>query len=190
MVQIGDYVALKPNLTLGKKYGTVTFGKYHVPYLRKVLRVNKISSTSTVYCSCSGYPCECGTFSMPMLNVAKFKVGEPVKIVYSLKEKQQPYIGKVTKIKSIECKDYEFVYHVVDDCGVFDWYEDNLDACTKDENLEELSVILEDDENQLQRKDSNLRSGEGVKGSRVHGRFSQASIRSRPLGNAKSIRGK
>ena len=190
MAEIGDYVALKPNLILGKKYGTVTFGKYHVPYLRKVLRVNKISSTSTVYCSSNGYPCECGTFSIPMLNIAKFKVGESVKIVYSLKEKQQPYIGKTTTIKSIEYKDYEFVYHVVDDCGVFDWYEDNLEACTEDENLEKLSVTLEENENQLSREDSHISSRERVKGSRVHGWIGKASIRSRPLRNAESVRGK
>jgi hypothetical protein len=192
MLKVGDYVALKPNLVLGKKYGTVTFGKYHVPYLRKLMRVYKVSSTNTVYCNINGYPCECGTISEPMLNVAKFNIDELVKIVYTDNPKQSAYIGKVSTIKTIEYNPGEgFIYHIKDDCGFFDWREKDLESCTKkDENLEELSVILENDENQLQRKDFNLRSGEGVQGSRVHGRISQASIRSRPLRNAKSIRGK
>ena len=191
MLKVGDHVALKSNLVLGRKYGTVTFGRYHVPYLRKVLRVCKISSTNTVYCNHKGYPCECGTFSEPMLNVAKFHIGDLVKVVYTEEPKQSAYIGKVSVIKGIDYDPEDgFIYHIKDDCGFFDWKETDLEARTEDKDLKELSVILEDDENQLQSKDSNISRGERVKGSRVHGRLSQASIRSRPLRDAQSIRGK
>ena len=202
MLQVGDYVGLKPKLTLGRKYGTVTFGKYHVPYLHKLLRVYNISSTGTAYCNHNGYPCECGTFSEFMLNVAKFRIGDIVKVADAfVTDKQQPYVGKVSVIKSIEYKDDCFVYHIVDDCGFFDWPEnaliflrrsivsDNKNNQKVDEKLEDLKPVLEN-ENQLQREDSNLRSGEGVQGSRVHGRKSQASIRSRPLRDPSRIRGK
>lgn len=203
MLSIGDYVALKPNLTLGRAYGIVKFDKHHVSYLHKVLKVYKTGPA--LYCSYNGYPCECGTFSESMLNKAKFRVGDVVRIVFALRDKQQPYMGLITTIKSIEYKNYEFIYHVVCDCGAFDWSEDDLESCSattkvsvNDEayqankeiiDLEDLKFISEN-ENQLQGEDSNIRSGERVKGSRVHGRISQASIRSRPLGNAKSIRGK
>ena len=203
MLRVGDHVMLKPGLVLGKKYGTVTFGRYHVPYLHKVLRVYKLSSTNTVYCNCKGYPCECGTFSEPMLDVAKFHIGDLVKIVYTEEPKQSAYIGKVSTIKGIDYKPEEgFVYHIKDDCGFFDWYEKDLESCsngddvhqivkeTVDNGLEDLKNVLENNENQLQRKDSNILSGERVKGSRVHGRLSQASVRSRPLRDAKSVRGK
>jgi hypothetical protein len=190
MLRIGDHVALKSNLVLGRKYGTVTFGRYHVPYLRKVLKVYKISSASTAYCNHKGYPCDCGTFSEPMLNIAKFHIGDLVKVVYTDEPKQSAYIGKVSVIKGIDYNENGFMYHIKDDCGFFNWKETDLEPCTKDENLEELSVILEDDENQLQSKDSNISRGERVKGSRVHGRISQASIRSRPLRDAQSVRGK
>ena len=60
---------------------------------------------------------------------------------------------------------------------------------TVDEKLEDLQLVLEN-ENKLQREDFNLRSGERVQGSRVHGRKSQASIRSRPLRDPSRIRGK
>ena len=190
MLKIGDHVMLKPGLVLGKRYGTVTFGRYHVPYLHKVLKVYKLSSTNTVYCNHKGYPCDCGTFSEPMLDVAKFHIGDLVKVVYTDEPKQSAYIGKVSVIKGIYYNENGFIYHIKDDCEFFDWKETDLEACTEDKDLKELSVVLEDDENQLQGKDSNIRSGEGVKGSRVHGRFSQASVRSRPLRDAKSVRGK
>jgi len=199
MLKVGDYVGLKPKLTLGRKYGTVTFGKYHVPYLHKLLRIYNISSTGTAYCNHNGYPCECGTFSEPMLNIAKFRIGDIVKVGAFVTDKQQPYVGKVSVIKSIEYKDDSFVYHIVDDCGFFDWSEDTLVFLRRpvisdkknevDEKLEDLKPLLED-ENQLQGEDSNLRSGEGVQGSRVHGGKGKASIRSRPLRNASRVRGK
>lgn len=189
MLRIGDHVVLKSNLVLGKKYGTVTFGKYHVPYLHKVLKVYKLSSTNTVYCNCKGYPCECGTFSEPMLNVAKFHIGDLVKVVYTEDPNQSEYVGMVSVIKGIDYKpDEGFIYHIKDDCGFYSWKETDLEICTVDKDLEDLEVV--ENENQLQRKDSNIRSGERVKGSRVRGRFSQASIRSRPLRDAKSVRGK
>jgi hypothetical protein len=189
MLKIGDHVVLKSNLVLGKKYGTVTFGKYHVPYLHKVLKVYKISSASTAYCNHKGYPCDCGTFSEPMLNIAKFHIGDLVKVVYTDEPKQSAYIGKVSVIKGIDYNENGFMYHIKDDCGFFNWKETDLEACTEDKDLKELSVVL-DDENQLQSKDSNISRGERVKGSRVHGRISQASIRSRPLRDAQSVRGK
>ena len=190
MLRVGDHVMLKPGLVLGKKYGTVTFGRYHVPYLRKVLKVYKLSSTNTVYCNCKGYPCECGTFSEPMLDVAKFHIGDLVKVVYTEDQNQSEYVGMVSVIKGIDYKPEEgFIYRIKDDCGFYSWKETDLEICTVDKDLKELSVVL-DDENQLQSKDSNILSGERVKGSRVHGRFSQASVRSRPLRDAKSVRGK
>ena len=191
MLKVGDHVALKSNLVLGRKYGTVTFGKYHVPYLHKVLKVYKLSSTNTAYCNFKGYPCDCGAFSEPMLNVAKFHIGDLVKVVYTDEPKQSAYIGYVSVIKGIDYKPEEgFIYRIKDDCGFYSWKETDLEICTVDKDLKELSVILEDDGNQLQSKDSNISRGERVKGSRVHGRFSQASVRSRPLRDAKSVRGK
>ena len=189
MLKVGDHVALKSNLVLGRKYGTVTFGRYHVPYLRKVLKVYKLSSTNTVYCNHKGYPCECGTFSEPMLNVAKFHIGDLVKVVYTDEPKQSAYIGYVSVIKGIDYNENGFIYHIKDDCGFFNWKETDLEACTEDKDLEDLKPILEN-ENQLQGEDSNLRSGERVQGSRVHGGKGKASIRSRPLRNASRVRGK
>ena len=199
MLKIGDYVVLKPDLVLGKKYGTVTFGNLHVPYLHKLLRVYKISSTGTAYCNYKGNPCDCGTFSEPMLNIAKFRVGDIVKIIdSSVADKQQPYVGREVIIKSIKYKDNYFVYQIVNDYGVFDWPENKLIFVRSvfsyndqkvDEKLEDLQLVLKN-ENKLQREDSNLRSGERVQGSRVHGRKSQASIRSRPLRDPSRIRGK
>ena len=199
MLKIGDYVVLKPYLVLGKKYGTVTFGNFHVPYLHKLLRVYKISSTGTAYCNYNGNPCDCGTISEPMLNIAKFRVGDIVKIIdFSVTNKQQPYVGREVIIKSVEYKDNHFVYHIVNDYGAFEWPENKLIFVRSvfsyndqkvDEKLENLQLVLEN-ENKLQREDSNLRSGERVQGSRVHGRKSQASIRSRPLRDPSRIRGK
>lgn len=199
MLKIGDYVVLKPDLVLGKKYGTVTFGILHVPYLHKLLRVYKISSTGTAYCNYNGNPCDCGTISEPMLNIAKFRVGDIVKIIdLFITDKQKPFVGKEVTINSIRYKDNYFVYHIVDDCGIFEWPENTLvflrsvvsyDNQKVDEKLEDLQIVL-NDENKLQREDSNLRSGERVQGSRVHGRKSQASIRSRPLRDPSRIRGK
>lgn len=199
MLKIGDYVVLKPDLVLGRKYGTVTFGNLHVPYLHKLLRVYKISSTGTAYCNYKGNPCDCGTISEPMLNIAKFRVGDIVKIIdSSVTNKQQPYVGKEVIIKSIKYKDNYFVYQIVNDYGVFDWPENKLIFVRSvfsyndqkvNEKLENLQLVLKN-ENKLQREDSNLRSGERVQGSRVHGRKSQASIRSRPLRDPSRIRGK
>lgn len=199
MLKIGDYVVLKHNLVLGRKYGTVTFGNFHVPYLHKLLRVYKISSTGTAYCSYNDNPCDCGTISEPMLNIAKFRVGDIVKIIdFSVTDKQQPYVGREVIIKSVKYEDNHFVYHIVNDYGSFEWPENTLkfirsivsyDNQKVDEKLEDLQIVL-NDENKLQREDSNLRSGERVQGSRVHGRKSQASIRSRPLRDPSRIRGK
>ena len=190
MLKVGNFVALKSNLVLGKKYGTVTFGKYHVQYLHKLLRVYNISSTGTAYCCYNGDPCDCGTISESMLDVAKFSVGDTVKIVYSAKEGQDPYIGAVTTIKSVEYKEGVFTYHLDCDREFYAWDELTLKLCSKeDKDLENLKPVLEN-ENQLQREDSNLRSGESVQGSRVHGRKNQASIRSRPLRDPSRIRGK
>ena len=200
MLEVGDYVGLKPKLTLGRKYGTVTFGKYHVPYLHKLLRVYNISSTGTAYCNYNGYPCECGTFSEPMLNIAKFRIGDIVKIADALvTDKQQPYVGKVSVIKSIEYKDDSFVYHIIDDCGFFDWPENTLVFLRRsvisdeknevDNQLEDLKPVLEN-EDRLQKQETPIRNGEGVKGSRVLGRLGKTSVRSRPLRNPQRIRGK
>ena len=164
-----------------------------------MLRVYKISSTGTAYCNYNGNPCDCGTISEPMLNIAKFRVGDIVKIIdFSVTNKQQPYVGREVIIKSVEYKDNHFVYHIVNDYGVFDWPENKLIFVRSvfsyndqkvDEKLENLQLVLEN-ENKLQREDSNLRSGERVQGSRVHGRKSQASIRSRHLRDPSRIRGK
>ena len=200
MLEVGDYVGLKPRLTLGRKYGTVTFGKYHVPYLHKLLRIYNISSTGTAYCNYNGYPCECGTFSEPMLNVAKFRIGDIVKIADAfVTDKQQPYVGKVSAIKSIEYKDDYFIYHIVDDCGFFDWPENTLIFLRRpivsdnknevDEKLEDLKPVLEN-EDRLQEESPYFRRGERIQGNRVHGWSRKASIRSRPLRNPKGIRGK
>jgi len=190
MLKIGDYVALKPNLVLGKKYGTVTFGKYHVPYLHKLLRVYKVSSTATAYCNHNGYPCDCSTFSESMLDIARFNVDDTVKIVYSINSEQDSYIGAVTTVKSVEYKEGVFIYRLDCDCGFYAWDECTLELCTKvDKDLEDLKPVLEN-ENQLSREDSYISGGERVKGSRVHGWIGKASIRSRPLRNAESVRGK
>ena len=187
MIKIGDYVVLKHDLVLGRKYGTVTFGKYHIPYLHKLLRVYKISSTMTVYCSYNGIPCDCGTFSEGMLNISKFKVFDTVKIVKCPKDRLNSCLNVTTTIKSIECNKGVFIYRLDWDCGFYEWEEFTLEYVEND--LKNLQPILKD-ENKLQREDSNLRSGERVQGSRVHGRKSQASICSRPLRDPSRIRGK
>lgn len=190
MLKVGDYVALKSNLVLGRKYGTVTFGKYHVPYLHTLLRVYKISSTATAYCSHKGYPCDCGTFSESMLNIAKFNAGDTVKIVYSVKEGQDPYIGAVTTVKSVEYKKGVFIYRLNCDCGFYAWDEFTLELCAKeDKDLEDLKPVLEN-EDRLQEQKTLISIGEGVKGSRVLGRLGKTSVRSRPLRNPQRIRGK
>jgi MoaA/NifB/PqqE/SkfB family radical SAM enzyme len=122
-----------------------------------------------------------------MLNIARFNVGDTVKIVHNTKDEQYSYVGVVATVKSVEYKKGIFTYRLDCDCGFFEWEEFTLDK--EDKALEDLKPILKD-ENQLQREDSNLRSGERVQGSRVHGRKSQASIRSRPLGDPSRIRGK
>lgn len=205
MLRIGDYVGLKPKLTLGRKYGTVTFGKYHVPYLHKLLRVYNISSTGTAYCNYNGYPCECGTFSEPMLNIAKFRIGDIIKITDAfIADNQLPYVGKVSTIKSIEYKDDSFVYHIVDDCGFFDWSENSLmflrrpiaeeiinkvDKEIVDKQLEDLKPVLEN-EDRLQEQKTVVSIGARVKGSRLLGRVGKTTVRSRPLRNPQRIRGK
>lgn len=190
MLRVGDYVALKSNLVLGRKYGTVTFGKYHVPYLHKLLRVYKISSAATAYCNYNSYPCDCGTISESMLDIARFNVGDTVKIVYSIKDEQNPYLGVVTTVKSVEYKKGVFIYRLNCDCGFYEWGEHTLDLCVKeDKDLEDLKPVLEN-EDRLQKQETPIRNGEGVKGSRVLGRLGKTSVRSRPLRNPQRIRGK
>lgn len=184
MLKIGDYVALKSDLVLGKKYGTVIFGKYHTPYLYKLLRIYKVSSTGTAYCSYNCNPCNCTTFSEPMLNIAKFNINDTVRIIHSTRGDRSQYLNTVTTIKSVEYKNGIFTYHLDCDNGFYEWNEFTLEY-----SKEDLKPILKN-ENQLQREDFNLRSGERVQGSRVHGRKSQASIRSRPLRDPSRIRGK
>jgi hypothetical protein len=137
-----------------------------------------------------------------MLNIAKFRIGDIVKIADAfVSDKQQPYVGKVSVIKSIEYKDDSFVYHIVDDCGFFDWPENTLIFLRRsvisdekndqkvDEKLEDLKPVLEN-EDRLQKQETPIRNGEGVKGSRVLGRLGKTSVRSRPLRNPQRIRGK
>ena len=189
MLKVGDFVALKSNLVLGKKYGTVTFGKYHVPYLNKLLRVYKISSTATAYCNHNGYPCDCGTFSESMLDIARFNVGDTVKIAYNTKDEQKPYLGVVTTVKSVEYKKGIFTYRLDCDCGFYTWDEFTLEYVKEDKDLEDLKPVLEN-EDRLQEQKTLISIGEGVKGSRVLGRLGKTSVRSRPLRNPQRIRGK
>lgn len=206
MLRVGDYVGLKSNLVLGRKYGTVTFSKYHVPYLRKVLRVYNISSANTAYCNHKGDPCQCGTISEPMLNIAKLHVGDAVRIVGSPSNEQSPYIGNISKIKSIEYKEDHFLYHIVDDCGFFEWPEHMLEFLPVEKKEEEFDVhkmieetvdevlsnhnLISKNENRLQEESPYFRRGERIKGNRVHGWSRKASVRSRPLRDPKGIRGK
>lgn len=184
MLKIGDYVALKSDLVLGKKYGTVIFSKYHTPYLYKLLKVYKVSSTGTAYCSYNCNPCKGTTFSEPMLNIAKFNINDTVRIIHSTRGDRSQYLNTITTIKSVEYENEIFTYRLNCDNGFYEWNEFTLEY-----SKEDLKPILKN-ENQLQREDFNLRSGERVQGSRVHGRKSQASIRSRPLRDPSRIRGK
>lgn len=196
MLKVGDYVALKKNLILGKKYGTVTFSKTHAQYCGRLLQIVKISSTGTAYCCCNGYPTECGTIHEQMLDVAQFEVGDCV-MTWNLKvpcngysEGMIKYADNSARITKVMLGSEGFTYSLTLDDGFYNWPEKALCGIIEiSSETNKLKDILEN-ENQLQRKDSNIRSGEGVKGSRVHGRSSKASIRSRPLRNAKSIRGK
>jgi hypothetical protein len=206
MLRVGDYVGLKSNLVLGRKYGTVTFSKYHVPYLRKVLRVYNISSALTAYCNHNGDPCQCGTISEPMLNIAKFRIGDTIRIRSNPSDEQLPYVGKISKIKSIEYRKDCFIYHIVDDCGFFEWPEYTLELLQVEKDEEDFDVhkMIEDtvdevlanhnliskNENRLQEQKTVVSDGARVKGSRVLGRLGKASVRSRPLGNPQRIRGK
>ena len=196
MLKVGDYVALKKNLILGKKYGTVTFGKLHAQYCGRLLQVIKISSTGTAYCNCNGYPTECGTIHEQMLNVAQFKVGDCV-MIWNLKvpcdgysEGMIEYANNPAGITKVMLGSEGFTYSLTLDDGFHNWPEKALCRITEiDLEADKLKDILEN-ENQLSREDSYISSGERVKGSRVHGRVGKASIRSRPLRNAESVRGK
>jgi hypothetical protein len=192
MLNVGDYVTLKKNLILGKKYGTVTFSKIHAQYCGKLLQVIKISLTGTAYCAYKGNPTEFGTVHEQMLDVAQFKVKDCV-MTCNLKipckgysEGMIKYAYCTAEITKVMLGSEGFTYNLTLDNGFYNWPEKTL--CKANE-LDKLKDILEN-ENQLQREDSNICSGEGVKGSRVHGWVGKASIRSRPLRDAKSIRGK
>jgi len=193
MLKVGDLITLKQGLVLGKAYGTVHFGRYHSQYLGKMLRVTKLSKVGTAYCSYKGYPCEFGTLHESMVNIAKFNVDDTINI-WGLKLETDGYTGLMLQyagrkavIEKVFVSNYQFYYLLDVDGNEFRWPEKCLS--NTDSLLEDLKPVLEN-ENQLQGEDSNLRSGEGIQGSRVHGGKGKASIRSRPLRNASRVRGK
>ena len=199
MLQIGDNVVLKKGLVLGKKYGSITFGRYHSQYCGKLMRVVKISKVGTVYCNYNGYPCEFSTVHESMLDVAKFKVGDVV-VIWNLRvpcdgytESMIPYANEITTITDVRYGSSGFVYTVEADNDFHNWPEKALFKAgeTIDSSVENLKEILENDgKDRLQEQTTHISVGERVKGSRVHGRSRKASIRSRPLRNAQSVRGK
>lgn len=199
MLQVGNNVALKKGLVLGKKYGSITFGRYHSQYYGKLLRVVKISKVGTVYCNYNGCPCEFGTVHESMLDVAKFKVGDIV-VIWNLRvpcdgytESMIQYANTITTITDVRYGSNGFVYTVKADNDFHNWPEKALfKACgTMNFSVENLKEILEDDgKDRLQEQATHISVGERVQGSRVHGRSRKASIRSRPLRNAQSVRGK
>ena len=194
MFYVGQLIAIKNNLIYGQKYGTIKYGPYHSKYLGKVLEVYRVSSNDTAYCRYKNAPCDFGTISEEMVDKAQFKKGEYVFIAptpfVTLDESLYQYCYKKCKILHVTYKDNSFKYTLSIDAGENYWNELTLSKLNyEDESLDQLLEGL-NNENQLQRKDSNISVRERVKGSRVHGRLSKASIRSRPLGNPKSVRGK
>ena len=192
MLKVGDYVTLKKGLVLGKKYGTVTFGLRHSQYNGMLLKIVKISSTGTAYCTHSGYACECGTIHESMLDTAKFKEGDRVHI-WNLRLTSKSYtVGMIqyadqeATVEKVKMGEDGFVYLLDIDANLNLWPEQALS--NEDSLLEDL--FTSDNENRLQKQETPIRNGEGVKGSRVLGRLGKTSIRSRPLRNASRIRGK
>jgi hypothetical protein len=141
-----------------------------------------------------------------MLNIAKFRIGDTVRIRSNPSDEQLPYVGKISKIKSIEYRKDCFIYHIVDDCGFFEWPEYTLELLQVEKDEEDFDVhkMIEDtvdevlsnhnliskNENRLQEESPYFRRGERIKGNRVHGWSRKASVRSRPLRDPKGIRGK
>ena len=193
MLKVGDYVTLKKGLVLGKKYGTVTFGLRHSQYNGMLLKIVKISSTGTAYCTHSGYACECGTIHESMLDTAKFKEGDRVH-TWNLRTTSTGYtIGMIqyadqeATIEKVKMGEDGFAYLLNIDEGFNLWPERALS--NEDSLLEDLKDSL-DNENRLQKQETPIRNGEGIKGSRVLGRLGKTSIRSRPLRNPQRVRGK
>ena len=192
MLKIGDYVTLKKGLVLGKKYGTVTFGLRHSQYNGMLLKIVKISSTGTAYCTHSGYACECGTIHESMLDIAKFKEGDKVHIWnLHLASKSYtvgmiPYADQEATVEKVKMGEDGFAYLLDIDENLNLWPEQALS--NEDSLLEDL--FTSDNENRLQKQETPIRNGEGIKGSRVLGRLGKTSIRSRPLRNPQRVRGK
>ena len=192
MLKVGDYVTLKKGLVIGKKYGTVTFGLRHSQYYGMLLKVVKISSTGTAYCTHSGHACECGTIHESMLNTAKFKEGDRVHI-WNLRLTSKSYtVGMIqyadqeATVEKVKMGEDGFAYLLDIDEHLNLWPEQALG--NEDSLLEDL--FTSDNENRLQKQETPIRNGEGIKGSRVFGRLGKTSIRSRPLRNPQRIRGK
>lgn len=192
MLKVGDYVTLKKGLVLGKKYGTVTFGLRHSQYNGMLLKIVKISSTGTAYCTHSGYACECGTIHESMLDTAKFKEGDRVHI-WNLRLTSKsytvgmiPYADQEATVEKVKMGEDGFVYLLDIDENLNLWPEQALS--NEDSLLEDL--FTSDNENRLQKQETPIRNGEGIKGSRVLGRLGKTSIRSRPLRNPQRVRGK
>lgn len=191
MLKVGDYVTLKKGLVLGKKYGTVTFGMYHAQYNGLLLRVIKISKVGTAYCSHGGFECECGTIHESMLDVAKFGIGSHV-VIWNLRiptggynDNMIKYANQEAIVTRVMLRDDGFIYHLNVDGNSNYWPE----KCLADSLLEDLKPVLEN-EDRLQKQETPIRNGEGIKGSRVLGRLGKTSVRSRPLRNPQRIRGK
>ena len=192
MLKVGDYVTLKKGLVLGKKYGTVTFGLRHSQYNGMLLKVVKISSTGTAYCTHSGYACECGTIHESMLDTARFKEGDKVHI-WNLRLTSKSYtVGMIqyadqeATVEKVKMGEDGFAYLLDIDENLNLWPEQALS--NEDSLLEDL--FTSDNENRLQKQETPIRNGEGIKGSRVLGRLGKTSIRSRPLRNPQRVRGK
>ena len=200
MFRVGDIITIKSNLCLGERYGTITFGTRHVEYMGCLLKVYKVSSTGTAYCMHNGHPCEFGTIHESMVKISKFRAGDSVH-TWNLKIPSEgfskgmiPYADKDAVVTKVLLKDGEFWYRLSVDAGNHAWPVNSLmlfdpELVKDNNNFEDLKDLL-NDENRLQKQTTRISVGERVKGSRVHGRNSKASVRSRPLRNPQSVRGK
>jgi hypothetical protein len=200
MLKVGQFCKIKNNLQLGKKYGTVTYSKTIEGYLGRLLKIRRISSTGTAYCTIVETGEKVGTFHELMLDFPKFEINETYEITNEFEDDSE--IVKLTRI-TVGCpyypfnNIYEFYYHTSDASGVLGagiFTESCLLKSIKKQseglpNLQNL-LINNTNENRLQEQENNIPRRVKLSGCRIQGRVNKTSISSRPLRNPKSFRGK
>ena len=198
MYEYGQIVKIKNDLTIGRRYGALVYTEHHAKLYGKLLNVYKISSSGSYYLA-EGDIKHGTTFSQEMLETPMFVIGEKVRIIKPNGMTYPPMttamldkVGDTGEIKGLFLRRNFFTY-ILDTDNINVYPQESLSYLTT-EKLDESFKTLDDeiygDKNQLQDKDPHISIGARVKGSRVHGWHSKASIRSRPLRDPKSVRGK